>query len=101
LTHQLAPSRSIRILRSQLRSSLEESELRLFLSIVQQAAHDRLPHFYSNRRPEDAPFLDILENLEKTNRSFRFVGTMTEMMHSKREWHGEMGLIDKTMLSNI
>ena len=32
-----------------------------FISIVRQADHDRLPHklylFYSNRRPEDAPFL--------------------------------------------
>jgi ferredoxin-NADP reductase len=36
-----------------------------FLSIVQQANHDRLPHelylFYSNRRPEDAAFLDTLQ----------------------------------------
>ncbi len=46
-----------------------------FLSIVQQAHHDRLPHklylFYSNRRPEDAAFLDTLQNLEKTNPNFR------------------------------
>ena len=36
-----------------------------FFSILRQAAHDRLPHqlflFYSNRRPEDAAFLDGLE----------------------------------------
>jgi ferredoxin-NADP reductase len=36
-----------------------------FLSIVRQANHDRLPHnlylFYSNRRPEDAAFLDTLQ----------------------------------------
>jgi ferredoxin-NADP reductase len=74
-----------------------------FFSIVQQAAHDRLPHklylFYSNRRPEDAPFLEVLENLEKTNPSFRFVGTMTDMPHSKKKWDGETGLIDKGMLS--
>ena len=74
-----------------------------FFSIVKQAVHERLPHklylFYSNRRPEDAPFLEVLENLEETNSSFRFVGTMTEMPHSKKEWHGEMGLIDNAMLS--
>jgi ferredoxin-NADP reductase len=73
-----------------------------FFSIVKQAAHDRLAHklflFHSNRRPEDAPFLEVLENLEKTNPSFRFVGTMTDMLHSRKKWDGEMGLIDKAML---
>src|SRR5437870_5285538 len=53
-----------------------------FLSIVRQADHDRLPHklhlFYSNRRPEDAPFLDVLKMLEKTNPNFQLVCTMTE-----------------------
>jgi ferredoxin-NADP reductase len=74
-----------------------------FLSIVRQADHDRLPHnlylFSSNRRPEDAPFVEILEKLEKTNPHFRFVATMTEVTHSKKKWHGETGLIDKPMLS--
>ena len=54
-----------------------------FLSIVRQADYDWLAHklylFYSNRRPEDAPFLDILQGLEKTNPNFRLVATMTEM----------------------
>jgi len=40
-----------------------------FLSIVRQAAKDKLPHrlhlFYSNRRPEDAPFLDTLTELQR------------------------------------
>jgi ferredoxin-NADP reductase len=38
-----------------------------FLSIVRQADHEQLPHklylFYSNRRPEDAAFLDTLQTL--------------------------------------
>ena len=46
-----------------------------FISIVRQADHDRLPHklylFYSNRRPEDAPFLEALQLLEKSNPNFR------------------------------
>jgi ferredoxin-NADP reductase len=74
-----------------------------FLSILRQADHDRLPHklylFYSNRRPEDAAFLDTLQTLEKTNPNFRLICTMTEMSKSKREWKGETVLIDKEMLS--
>jgi ferredoxin-NADP reductase len=74
-----------------------------FLSIVRQADHDQLPHklylFYSNRRPEDAAFLDILQGLEKTNPNFRFIATMTEMARSSREWKGEMGFINGDMLA--
>jgi ferredoxin-NADP reductase len=74
-----------------------------FLSIVRQADKDRLPQtlylFYSNRRPEDAAFLETLQTLEKTNPNFRLIGTMTEMSKSKKEWKGETVLIDKEMLS--
>lgn len=74
-----------------------------FFSILKQTDHDRLgPElylFYSNRRPEDAPFLDALQRLETTNPHFRFVGTMTEMSRSKRNWKGETVLIDRAMLS--
>jgi ferredoxin-NADP reductase len=42
-----------------------------FRSIVARAAKESLFHriilFYSNRRPEDAPFLDELQALEKVN----------------------------------
>jgi ferredoxin-NADP reductase len=74
-----------------------------FLSIVRQADHDRLPHklhlFYSNRRPEDAPFLDTLQMLEKSNPNFQLVCAMTKMAQSRKEWKGETGLIDQEMLS--
>ena len=74
-----------------------------FFSIVQQADHDRLRHhlylFYSNRRPEDAPFLDILRALERSNPRFRFIPTMTEIQHTKQKWDGETGFIDNAMLS--
>jgi ferredoxin-NADP reductase len=74
-----------------------------FLSIVRQTDHDRLAHklylFYSNRRPEDAAFLDILQGLEKTNPNFRLVATMTEMARSDREWKGETGFINGEMLA--
>jgi len=73
-----------------------------FLSMVQQADRDRLSQelclFYSNRRPEDAAFLDTLKAWETTNPNFRLICTMTEMSKSKKEWKGETALIDKEML---
>lgn len=74
-----------------------------FLSIVRQADHDRARHklylFYSNRRPEDAAFLETLEDLERTNPNFRLIATMTETPRSKKSWNGETGRIDQGMLS--
>jgi ferredoxin-NADP reductase len=74
-----------------------------FSSIVRQADHDHAPHklylFYSNRRPEDAPFLEVLQNLEKTNPKFSFVPTMTDMPRSKKTWNGETARINREMLS--
>jgi len=73
-----------------------------FRSILLDASKRKLPHrvflFYSNRRPEDAAFLDELQALEKQNANYSLVGTMTEMEHSKRSWQGERGLINKEML---
>src|SRR6266542_2472210 len=63
-----------------------------FISIVRQADHDRLPHklhlFYSNRRPEDAPFLEALQKRETSNPNYHSVCTMTAMSQSKKEWKG-------------
>ncbi|MGB9512498.1 MAG: FAD-dependent oxidoreductase [Candidatus Acidiferrum sp.] len=73
-----------------------------FLSIVRQAAKEKLPHqlylFYSNRRPEDAPFLAGLQDLSQSNPHFIFIPSMTEMERSKRNWLGERGFIDREML---
>jgi ferredoxin-NADP reductase len=74
-----------------------------FLSIIRQATHDRTPQqlylFYSNRRPEDAPFLDLLTEADNQNPDFHLIETMTEMNKSHREWKGETGFIDKVMLA--
>lgn len=73
-----------------------------FVSILRQAAKDRLPHqlllLYSNRRPEDAAFLEELQQLERENRRFRLIATMTEMAKSSRPWQGETGLIGEALL---
>lgn len=72
-------------------------------SILLHAARQRLPHrivfFFSNRRPEDAPFLDELDALQTENPNYRFVPTMTQIAASKRQWSGETGKIDKEMLA--
>jgi len=73
-----------------------------FRSIVFRAAKEKLPHriflFYSNRRPEDAPFLDEMQALERENPNYNLVASMTEMAKSHQSWHGEIGLIDREML---
>jgi ferredoxin-NADP reductase len=71
-------------------------------SIVLQATHDNLPHkiflFDSNRRPEEAMFLDELTKAQEKNRNYTFVGTMTQMEKSAEQWDGETGYITKAML---
>ena len=73
-----------------------------FVSLSRQAAHGQLARelwlFYSNRRPEDAAFLDELQALRQRNPRFRFVGTMTELEKSSRPWSGETGFLDRAML---
>lgn len=73
-----------------------------FLSIVRQTAHDKAPHqiylFYSNRRPEDSPFLDVLAETAKQNPRFHLIATMTKMNDSHRAWTGETGFVSKEML---
>jgi ferredoxin-NADP reductase len=71
-------------------------------SIVLQAAHDSLPHkiflFDSNRKPEDSAFLNELRETQQINPNYIFIGTMTEMEKSTRQWDGENGYINKAML---
>lgn len=73
-----------------------------FVSMLRDAASARLARpiwlFYSNRRPEDAPFLAELSALDRRNASHRFVGTMTQMEQSAQPWDGLRGSIDRSML---
>lgn len=55
--------------------------------------------FYSNRRPEDAPYLSDLQKLAKANPSvFELVTTVTEPEKSAQKWSGETGFITKEMI---
>lgn len=73
-----------------------------FRSIILNATQNKLPHriflFYSNRRPEDAPFLEELQALEKQNPNFKLIGCMTEIEKSQRRWDGEREKINRKML---
>ena len=68
-----------------------------FMSMLRQAAHESssrpLRLIYSNRRPEDAPFLDELLALERRLSDFRMLATMTDIEKSARPWHGPRGLV--------
>ena len=72
-------------------------------SIVLQAIHDQVARriivIDSNKRPEDAAFLNDLNKPHEKNPHYTFVGTMTGIEKSNREWHEEIGHMTKAMLS--
>jgi ferredoxin-NADP reductase len=74
-----------------------------FRSILLNATREKLPVrifvFYANRRPEDAAFLDELQELERRNPNYKLIACMSEMKKSHRSWHGETGVIDVKMLA--
>ncbi len=76
-----------------------------FMSMLRQAARDRsaqpLLLLYSNRRPEDVAFLGELQGLERQNRNFRLVATMTEMDKSARKWDGETGFVNADLIERF
>lgn len=71
-------------------------------SMIKDATEKRLPYkmflFYSNRRPEDAPYLTELQDLAKCNQNFTLIATMTEAEKSARGWRGQTGLINSSLL---
>lgn len=71
-------------------------------SILRHAAQQKLPHriivFYSNSAPENTPFLEELQALQKENPHFTLVPTMTKMEQSQRSWDGERGQITKALI---
>jgi ferredoxin-NADP reductase len=73
-----------------------------FRSILMQAAQDQLARtillFYSNRRPEDAAFLEELSGLQGKLEGFKLIAVMTDMARSNRSWDGPTGHVDAEML---
>ena len=74
-----------------------------FRSIAVEAAaagnQHRLHLFYSNRRPEDAAFLDELRSLADSNPNYTFVPTMTAA--ATMPWAGETGYINAEKLARF
>ena len=72
-----------------------------FLSIIIHATGEKLRHeiflFYANRHLEDAAFINVLWQLERTNPRFRFVPIVTRAT-SNNGWKGETGHIRSDML---
>jgi ferredoxin-NADP reductase len=73
-----------------------------FYSMIKDATENKLPHkiylFYSNRRPEDATFLQQLKDLKNKNDNFTFIPTMTDIEKSAVLWSGEQGYVTKEMI---
>ena len=73
-----------------------------FHSMVRQNALRRglrrILLFYSNRRPEDAPFLAEFRDIARSNPNFTFVPTMSQMDRSRLPWDGDVGRIEADLL---
>lgn len=68
-------------------------------TIMKQATYENRPQrmllFYSNRTPEDAPFIGDFEKMAENNLNFTFIPTMTQ----DESWAGIKGRITKDLLS--
>lgn len=77
-----------------------------FISMLRQVAHDELPRsitlLYSNRRPEDAAFLEELHQFERANRGwFKLLATMTDPEGTGQPWAGRSGLIGPELVRSV
>ena len=76
-----------------------------FRSIAFEAAaagrSHRIQLYYSNRRPEDAAFLDELTEVSSSNPNYTFMPTMTAASGSSLPWTGETGHINAEKLARF
>ena len=59
----------------------------------------RILLFYSVRVPEEAAFLEELQEMEQYNRRYKLICTVTQPEKSRMSWLGETGRISMQMLS--
>ena len=71
-------------------------------SIVLQALYEKNPRqlmaFFSNRKPEDAPFLEELTRTAARHDTFTLVPTMSEVDRAAVDWDGETGTISSSLI---
>jgi ferredoxin-NADP reductase len=74
-----------------------------FRSFIWNAAESLSPRrillFYSVRVPEEAAFLEELQEMENYNGRFKLICTVTQLEKAKMSWQGETGRISIQMLS--
>ncbi len=74
-----------------------------FVSMLRQEHHERSARprqlLYSNRRPEDAPFLAELQAMAQEGSPLTLAATMTDMAASRRPWNGATGMIDGAFIA--
>jgi ferredoxin-NADP reductase len=74
-----------------------------FRSLVRSEAEllsvRRILLFYSVRIPEEAAFLEELQEMERLNSHYKLICTVTQPEKTKTPWHGETGRISMQMLS--
>ncbi|MDA8480987.1 FAD-dependent oxidoreductase [Citrobacter sp. Awk 4] len=76
-----------------------------FMSMLRHAAKQLTPQslilLYSNHHPEEAAFLEELQQLEQQNQRFQLIATMTDMAHSTQPWDGATRNIDTDWIKQI
>ena len=69
-----------------------------FRSMIKHVTEQKLPHrltlIYSNRTPQDAPFLEELSTWGRENPNLRFIPTMTNPEAATEGWRGRTGYVD-------
>jgi ferredoxin-NADP reductase len=73
-----------------------------FRSILEDREGGKAPGsillLYSNRRPQDAAFLQELRQLSEGRGRFRMIATITEPDFAESSWDGETGRIDAELI---
>jgi ferredoxin-NADP reductase len=74
-----------------------------FRSLIWNAAESLSPRrlylFYSVRAPEEAAFLEELQEMERYNGRYKLICTVTQPEKARMPWRGETGRISIEMLS--
>jgi ferredoxin-NADP reductase len=74
-----------------------------FRSLIWKAAESLSPRriflFYSVRVPEEAAFLEELQEMERYNGRYKLICTATQPEKARTPWRGETGRISREMLS--